>query len=454
MRSWIASCDRIQLVGLPAGVLLAALLGALVSTHRPTTLAAVIALALIGIIVVANPTMAIVVSVLGLALPISGWGQSLGSERTRLIAIVALASLGLFATWARGTAVLSHKRIWPRAALLIGFLMVQVSTAAFPRPVAQRMLEVTVALIVAGVTSWSIRYDERSFERALGLIVGFMSAEAVLASLQLILSRPLLMGGVLSETSQSEARNIGGYFRGIGTFYHANGLALASALTIPIALTLARWPVNHRGFLRLLPTLILSAGIIASLSRAGILALGLIAICMGAIALKTGRLLRLILVASLSLGLLFSVTPLRRATARFTSGEVNMRDQGADRARAADLSASFAAFRQNVLVGQGFGASAEEGIVFGGYPGQGAHNAYLDFLEGGGIALATLFAFLILPLGRPWLKAWRCGDPLAFCLPLACVYGLFESILQGMYVVLLGIALSTIYARYSAVSEQ
>lgn len=436
------------LSGYSSSLLLAALAGWAIAVDTRMAAGVAVCILLLAVAIWASALTPMIV-VCGLALPTSGWGTVLGSTRVRLPALLILACVALISlrnqNRIKGSVLPNSVPV--RMIMLLAFLTLQV-VFAYSGATAQRVLEFDIALAVGSIVYLCHIGSDHLLWRSLQATLIFMAAEALLGVIQFAQSRPVGMSSVLTSQAQEEATNISGYFRGIGTFYSANSLALTIAMSLPVALWQLRTNGKSLRLTNLLLIVLLVVGMLASLSRAGVISLVVVALGSTALSRDWRQVGRIVAMVAVLGTVIFAVPVLHHAVNRFTSSSTASRDQGSDTARTANTTAALRVFLNNPIVGVGLGEGTKVSAAYGGYTNLGAHNAYLDILEGGGVVLFLLLVAVLSPMRREFIAAWASGDPLALFLPLVFTYGWFESLFQGLPLTLIAIGVALCYASH------
>jgi O-antigen ligase len=423
----------------PAGLILAAVFGAGAAVVPGVAFPVIGAVGLLTV-ALCRPRAILYMSPLLVALPSGGvWADHLGQYRTRLGVLLLLALVALLVS-RRGRSTRSAAVALPLLGIG-GSLTYHLLTQSFLTPLTTRALEVALAVVCGLLAFRQTRLDGTTVAVFGRVVVVFMSAQVSIAAAQFVFRDPLLMASALSAQAMSEASNISGLFRGIGTYYHGNSLGLALALSLPFALRLHLDP--HKRWRALAPaaTVVMLLGVVFTLSRG---ALAVTVLVLSAHAALNQHRVRRALGALAALGLValagLWIPAIGAAIARFTTTQSDVRDAGSGLARNANMGAAWDGFAASPLLGHGFGSSAAMGAEYGGYTGLGAHNTYLDVLQGGGILLMACFVWLAVQSFRPYVSAKRRVDPLWLVAPAVLTYGMVESVLQASFVVLIAVA--------------
>lgn len=432
----------------PAVIVVAALAAGVGMVTAPKQLLLVLAVVGAGYLGLLRPYLLVVAVPFLVALPSTGfWADELGHYRTRLavLLVVTVAAIVLIRTRrsARQPAVVSA------AGVALVLLAVQVYTQPPSVGLTTRALECALAVMVGWLAYRQAIGDVRVVEVVGRALVAFTLVQVCLAVAQFVTRSPLLMASTLSPQALVEATNIAGLFRGMGTFSHGNSLGLWIAFVLPWALRLTNDSSDRWRAATAPVTAVLLLGAVLTLSRGAVVVCAVV--MLAHLGLRRGRIKRVAIgltVIALA-GLVVNATPaLSDAVGRFTSSGTDLRDAGSGLARTANMQAAWSAFTARPVTGHGFGTSSEVGRDFGGYTGLGAHNTYLDILQGGGLVLLLCFVVIGVAVWRPLVTARRSGDPL-WLLPVSVlVYGMVESVTQGAFVSLIAIGLAMTLALY------
>ena len=432
-------------------VVVASLVGIAI-TMRPGASILMVAACGVGLLVLAFPPMSLVVEVVLLSIPTSGWGATFGAGlQIRTFVCLAIGALGAVAAARFQFPKTLNGRLLIVVALIVIFIGYQAAASdQYRSQIAARLLMIGIALSVAAAIWMSHRSQPNAVAASVTLAVVFLSLEAALGIAQFATSRLLLMGEALPPASIAEATNIPGFVRGIGTYYHANALALALVLGLIMALASFTFEnqVHRRVALAAMP--VMTLGIVATLSRAGLAALAIVSI--GYLLLRVGRAREAVVVALVvlvTLAAFFLIPGLQSAAGRFDPTATGNRDAGANAARIANLTGAIHAIEEKPWTGWGFGTSSQIDVGFGGYTNLGAGNEYLEVLQGGGLILGVLMVALVMALVPAFRRALVLRSPLALYAIVLPLYALVESILQGVFLVLLvaGITLAAIVGQ-------
>ena len=399
----------------------------------------------LGVACTQAPIAASVFAVAALLVPNTWLQVGLFYEKA-MVGVVLVGALGVM--WLRDSNSLRRivRIAWPRHRVLVAvllaplaFITAQVALAPvdWRHAIAERAADYSLALLLGAVIL--VEPSAVSRRRTAWCLVAVGVVEALLAGLQAGFRDDLVWGGTLSAVQRQEATNIHGYFRGIGTVGHGNSLALVLVLFTCLGAWLLITAGNRRErWFAVLSTLVLVLGVLSSLSRAGMLALGLM--LLAAVAYGSRRIhwskqrVATAAVLIVLVGLAVAVVPpLRHSAERYVPGREAARDAGSGDVRAALVDASMQAFEDRPLAGWGYGADV---FVLSHYnPGLwrlGTHSSYLDLLVGGGLIGSA--AFLAAALGCAWtLRRVRGSERSLVGLTLVAVltYAFFETLLAG-----------------------
>lgn len=378
------------------------------------------------------------------ALPSNGpWGSALGQYRTRLTFLL-LGGL---------VAVLASPQAPGKRKLGVGIPLVGVSVVivlhlllqAFPADLTTRALEMAVALSLATTAYRQTMSDRRPAVVAARVITVYMLIEVAIGAAQFAMHDPLFMASSLSPAAIEEATNIPGLFRALGTYSHANSLGLSLTLALPFALRMRKDPEQRWRSISLPAVLLILLGVAFSLSRGALLvSTGILLLNVFLQPHRTKSATAMVGVLSVIAVSVLTITPVTQAFERFTSSSVASRDMGSAAARTANMGAAWSGFLRSPLVGHGFGSSAIEGNEYGGYTGLGAHDAYLDVLQGGGIVLFGCACLLGLALAPRVSAARRALDPLWLLPPAVLAYAFVESVIQASFVMIIALSLGVL----------
>ncbi len=403
----------------------------------------------------ARPAYTIPVVVTLLALPVSGSWVALGDSVERKLMILVLVGWGVL--WARvsNTPRLALPKAVSRALLCLVVVpiygLLQLLYTSYPSLVAIRVVEWVVALGLLLIAFSTQRRDVRALNGPVAAVVALGAVEALLGIAQFAAKSPLFMQSALTDVQIRESFNIPPLFRGLGTTYHANTLAIMLALTIPLGLLLLGTGRPWTRLLGALATPIMVLGLLSTLSRAGAAALLLLAV--GAITFGAPRVRhRVAIVMALGSVVILVVLPLvpllSTILGRFFGNASASRDLGSSLTRDASTRATVRAFEDRWVAGHGYGSSSSVGVEYGANRGFGAHNAYLDVLQGGGIVLAGLMLVGVIAVWMALRAAGVLRSPIAAGLLVFVAYGLVETVLQGLPLALaftlVGVALRSI----------
>jgi len=440
--------DANRSVALLTGLALAAAAGVAITVHPTATILA-LAVVSIGALIVLAPSTCFPITTILLSFPLSGWGASLGADlRTRTIICLAIALVGATAALRFNTAPPVNTRVVVVLAALFLFIGYQAATTSdYSNQIGARLLTFVTAALVAFSIWASHRSQPKMVALATTFTVAFLCGEAILGIVQFAAGQLVFMGQALPAASITEATNIPGFVRGIGTFYHANSLALSLVLGLVMALASLTSQYRAQRLVGLIALPVLSLGIVASLSRAGVLALVLVALGYGMLRFGHRRetiVVGIVIVATVAA--FFVVPGLQSALDRFDPTAASTRDAGSNAARLSNLDGAIGAFVQRPLTGWGFGTSSLVDVQYGGNTNLGSGNEYLEVLQGGGIILAVIFILLVGVAAPPFRAALVMRSPLALYALILPLYALVESILQGDFLVIIaaGLVLTSI----------
>lgn len=414
-------------------VVLAAMLGVIVASPAPETRVGAIAL-LVLVALVWNPLLALPVVLLMFCLPLNMSTAELG--------LAALATCGVSAMLVTLERVFSHERLGLSpsaiiACLILVWICFGVTYTPFPNSVLARAVffGAGVALAYAFGAKWS--HDMRKIRIALGATIAILAMESALAVVQFAFRSPLLPDTWLAPHALEASTSIPGTFRAAGTFQHPNSLTVTLLLGAPIA---AWWVARRSQSLMWVPLLML-AGTLATGSRTGVV--GVLALVIGgvwiqgAVSRKRALALASLVIAAIPLS---AIPQLNSMLARLPliGGSVTTRDAASNVSRGAYIRAAYRGWREHVLVGNGLGTSKDLGVYYGGDAGLGAHNTPLDLLQGGGIVLGVLVFIALISWWRVSCRGLSLRPTyLSLCLPAVIVAGMFESLIQGLWAVLI-----------------
>lgn len=406
----------------------------------------------VGIVCTQTPSAAAAFAVAVLLTPNIWLSMGLFYEKLMVGAVLIGALVTL---WLRDPTSLTRplRLLVPHAKILtamllapIAFMTMQVvlAPADWRHAIAERAADYALALLLGCLVVAERSADSR--RRTAWWLVALGVGEAVLAGLQAAFRGDLVWGGTLNAVQREEATNIHGYFRGIGTVGHGNSLALVLVLVTCIAAWLLVTATTRRErSIAILALVLIVLGVLSSLSRAGMLAIGLMCIGVAFWGVRKITWSRRRVVGAIGLGLLVAlalvvVPPLRHSAERFLPGHAAARDAGSGDVRAALGDASLRAFEARPVAGWGYGTDV---FVLSRYnPGLwrlGTHDTYLDLLVGGGVVGAALF--LAAGLACAWfLRRVKGRERLLIGLTLLVIlsYAFFETLMAAPALVLIG----------------
>ncbi|MGN6687272.1 MAG: O-antigen ligase family protein [Actinomycetales bacterium] len=353
------------------------------------------------------------------------------SPTKQALGLLAIASFGCLSQ------IAANSVRWPPLAtaislaillfLLVEYVQISGSTDVLSRLAAILASFLTVPTVLgSGERSWT---DSRRLIAAM-TVIG--AAESAIGLAQAMAHRLILPSWIYPAGTAQACVEIPGFFRATGTLGHPNALALTLIMTLPFALYGAGTSTSAKRKW-LAAVVLIAVGCIATLSRSGFLALVAAGLCLALLPSKRRSHRRAAALGFLSaVAVLGIIGPFARLT---STQDVSVRDSGSDAARLANMGAALRNWLTAPITGHGLGTSAVLGVDQGGYAGLGAHNTYLDILEGGGVVLALLLLSLGLTvLRRPLRTHWKVGSPLFLIAPLVVVTGLFETLLQSGFV--------------------
>lgn len=397
---------------------------------EPWTLFGVLLVICLGI-VMWEPALAVPVSLSAFAL----FSHVSPAQLSIALLVVAMAALTSSITL-RSAALQTRTYAFGLTLLLV--LGLQLTLFSVSSSVGARVAAIVAGAALAIVVYQRGQEDIDRVRRAFAATVVLVLSQAVLGLAQALTESLLLPGFLFSHSTLAAASDLPGFFRAVGTFAHPNAMGIVLALTLPVAIWLWQESSPAKRSAWAVGIAVIAAAALATLSRSAVLALLGAA---GALAIGlpgAGRWRRLLAFATLASLITFS--QFLGPFARLSGGSaVAARDSGSNEARLANMQAAMLAWQDERWLGHGLGSGARLGYRYGGYRDLGAHNTYLDVLAGGGIVLAVI---LVIGAGLYWLPTMRVlrrrGNAL-FALPIVlAVTGMFESLLQTGFVVLVG----------------